>query len=97
MARFAAHCHFLPVLDDGFYLRECEAAEAPDEKIAEAKPLGAHGRAISQREDVMRRDVEGFGIRKVKPDERVRLTYLQIQNARPRFATRGCAGSTQML
>ncbi len=56
--RRAAHCHFLPFLDNRFNSAQGEAAEAAHQNIREAQAFGAHWLAVGQRENVMRRDVE---------------------------------------
>ena len=88
VGRLAAHGDFSPRFDDRFDALQREAAEAADQNIAEAEALGAHGRAVGQREDVVRRDVERFAIRKMEADECVGVANFQARDARPGFSVR---------
>src|SRR5580700_1126975 len=62
LIRGAADRYFLAGFDDGLDAEQRDAAEAAYQNIAEAEALGAHGRTVGESEDVMRRDVECFGV-----------------------------------
>src|ERR1700747_1322563 len=96
MLRPAAHRYFLPFLDDRLDPLERDAPEAARENVAEAETLGTHRRTVRKRENVVRRHVERFRIRKMQPDERIRVAHFEPQNARPRFAARA-RGAPQVL
>ena len=68
MRRLAAYRDLLRLLDNGFDALERDAAEAADENAAQAEALGAHGRAVGQGEDVVRRHVERFVVGEAQAD-----------------------------
>lgn len=93
----AAYRDFPAVLDDRFDSLHRDTTKPPDENIAEAEALGTHRRTIGEREDVMRRNVEQFGIREMQSYERIRVAHFVANDPRPRFAGAGAARTPQVL
>ena len=66
-----------------FDFRQREAGEAADQNIAKTEALGAHRRAVGESEDVVRRDVERFGVGEMQADEGVAVADFEADDARP--------------
>ena len=96
MIRLAAHRHLLPFLNNRFDFLQRDSSEAAHQNIAQAQTFSAHRRSIGQGKNVVRRHIQRFVVRKMQPDERVRVAQFQALYASPRFSAR-MARTAQVL